>query len=60
MSERVNGIIIAIDGPSGAGKSTVARLLAKRLGYVQIDTGAMYRAAALLIERSGIDPTDLY
>jgi len=59
MSERVNGIIIAIDGPSGAGKSTVARLLAKRLGYVQIDTGAMYRAVALLIERSGFDPTDL-
>ena len=59
MSERVNGIIIAIDGPSGAGKSTVARLLAERLGYVQIDTGAMYRAVALLIERSGIDPTDL-
>jgi cytidylate kinase len=59
MDERVNGIIIAIDGPSGAGKSTVARLLAERLGYVQIDTGAMYRAAALLIEQSGIDVADL-
>jgi cytidylate kinase len=59
MAARSNGIIIAIDGPSGAGKSTVARLLAKRLGYVQIDTGAMYRAAALLIEQSGIDPKDL-
>ncbi|MEI6207958.1 MAG: (d)CMP kinase [Desulfuromonadales bacterium] len=59
MSERVNGIIIAIDGPSGAGKSTLARLLAQRLGYLQIDTGAMYRAAALLIEQSGIDLTEL-
>ena len=58
MGIRARGIIIAIDGPSGAGKSTVARLLAERLGYVQIDTGAMYRAAALLIEQSGIDPAD--
>jgi len=58
MSKRPNGIIIAIDGPSGAGKSTVARLLAERMGYVQIDTGAMYRAVALLIEESGIDPAD--
>ena len=36
--------VIAIDGPAGAGKSTIARILAKRLGYLYIDTGAMYRA----------------
>lgn len=46
--------IIAIDGPSGAGKSTVGKALARRLGYLYIDTGAMYRAVALTIKRSGI------
>jgi len=40
-------IIIAIDGPAGSGKSTTARLLAQRLGYIYIDTGAMYRAVTL-------------
>ena len=59
MQSRPDGIIIAIDGPSGAGKSTIARLLAERLGYVQIDTGAMFRAAALLLSRAGIDLDDL-
>ena len=38
---------IAIDGPAGAGKSTVAKAVAKRLGYIYVDTGAMYRAMAL-------------
>lgn len=46
---------IAIDGPAGAGKSTVARMLAKRLGYIYIDTGAMYRAVTLMALREGVD-----
>ena len=52
------GPVIAIDGPSGAGKSTTARLLAERLGYVYIDTGAMYRAIGWKAKREGIDPSD--
>ncbi len=47
---------IAIDGPSGAGKSTVARALSKRLGYLYIDTGAMYRTVALRAKEKGISP----
>ncbi|MFL5457135.1 MAG: (d)CMP kinase [Myxococcales bacterium] len=46
--------IIAIDGPAGAGKSTVARKLARRLGYAMVDTGAIYRAVALAAQRAGI------
>jgi CMP/dCMP kinase len=45
---------IAIDGPAGAGKSTIAKELAARLGFILVDTGAMYRALALLAERSGL------
>jgi cytidylate kinase len=59
MSSRPDGIVIAIDGPSGAGKSTITRLLAEHLGYIQIDTGAMFRAAALLLSRAGVDLDDL-
>ena len=49
---------IAIDGPAGAGKSTVAKMIAKELGYLYIDTGAMYRAVALLGMRAGISVDD--
>lgn len=51
-------INIAIDGPAGAGKSTVARAVAKKLGILYLDTGAMYRAMALKAMREGINPND--
>lgn len=51
-------IVVALDGPSGAGKSTAARMLAQRLGYRYIDTGAMYRALALLVKEKGISLED--
>ena len=54
----MSGFIIAIDGPSGAGKSTITRLLADRLGFLHIDTGAMFRAVALMARRAGIAPED--
>jgi cytidylate kinase len=50
--------VVAIDGPSGAGKSTVARELARRLGYIHLDTGAMYRAVALAATRARIALND--
>lgn len=56
--QRRNGLIVAIDGPSGAGKSTITRMLAERLGYIHIDTGAMFRAMALAVKRAGISPDD--
>ncbi len=49
---------VAIDGPAGAGKSTVAKILAGRLGYIYVDTGAMYRAMAFHFLRLGIDGGD--
>jgi cytidylate kinase len=51
-------LIIAIDGPSGVGKSTLSKRLAGELGYVNLDTGAMYRAVTLAARRRGIDPVD--
>jgi len=51
-------ISIAIDGPSGAGKSTLARKAAAILGYLYVDTGAIYRTVALSAVRRGIDPAD--
>jgi CMP/dCMP kinase len=55
---RAKGLIVAIDGPAGAGKSTVARELSRRLGYVYVDTGAMYRVVGLLAREQGIEPDD--
>jgi len=51
-------LIIAIDGPSGSGKSTLGRLLARALGLLYIDTGAMYRAVALAVMESSVNATD--
>jgi cytidylate kinase len=53
-------LIVAIDGPAGAGKSTIARSLARRLGFTYLDSGAMYRAVALWALRAGIDLDDLH
>lgn len=50
----MNTIAVAIDGPSGAGKSTIARAAAKALGFVYVDTGAMYRTIGLAVSRQGI------
>lgn len=51
-------LIIAIDGPSGVGKSTLSKRLASELGYVNLDTGAMYRAVALAAQQRGIEASD--
>jgi cytidylate kinase len=51
-------LIVAIDGPSGVGKSTLSKLLSLDLGYINLDTGAMYRAVALASLRQGIDAKD--
>ena len=52
------GKVIAIDGPSGAGKGTIAKLLAGKLGFSYLDTGALYRAVALTLREKGINPED--
>lgn len=51
-------MIVAIDGPAGVGKSTAAKLLASRLGYLYLDTGALYRAVAWAVLQEGHDPAD--
>ena len=57
MSESVTSSrVIAIDGPAGTGKSTVSKLLAQRVGAHYLDTGAMYRAATLAVQRAGVSP----
>lgn len=58
MSEK--RIIVAIDGPAGAGKSTLAKRIADRLGFVYINTGAMYRAVALWALRLGVEMSDMH
>jgi cytidylate kinase len=50
--------VVAVDGPVGSGKSTVARLVARRLGYIYLDTGAMYRAVGLLAGEAGVPLDD--
>ena len=55
---RGNMYNIAIDGPAGAGKSTIARMAAEKLGFIYVDTGAMYRAMALYFIRNGISSSD--
>lgn len=50
----VSAEIVTIDGPSGAGKSTISRMLARELGYTYLDTGAMYRAVGLAVQRAGL------
>ena len=49
---------VAIDGPAGAGKSTIAKLISKQMGYIYVDTGAMYRAMAVYFNQNNIDPAD--
>ena len=58
MSENNHFIAAAIDGPAGAGKSTIARIAAKELGFIYIDTGAMYRSIGLACMKSNIDVND--
>ena len=52
------GFNVAIDGPAGAGKSTIAKLVAKEMNFIYVDTGAMYRAIALYLLRKGVTPEE--
>lgn len=51
-------IAVAVDGPAGAGKSSISKVVAKKLGYLYIDTGAMYRAVTWAVLQNGLEPTD--
>src|SRR5689334_16532446 len=53
-----SAIVIAIDGPSGSGKSTASRNTARRLGFIHVDTGAMYRTVTWAVLNAGIAPED--
>ncbi|WP_019680822.1 (d)CMP kinase [Ruminococcus flavefaciens] len=52
-------INIAIDGPAGAGKSTIAKMVSKEMGYIYVDTGALYRTIALFITENNIADKDI-
>ncbi|MBE6915937.1 MAG: (d)CMP kinase [Ruminococcaceae bacterium] len=54
----MNYISIAIDGPSGAGKSTISKEVAKKMGYLYVDTGAIYRTVGVFVRTHGVDPRD--
>lgn len=58
MIEKNEPIAVAIDGPSGAGKSTIARILAKELQFIYVDTGALYRAVGHHMLSAGVEPAD--
>ncbi|MCA9160243.1 MAG: (d)CMP kinase [Planctomycetales bacterium] len=58
IKDSAAGVVIAIDGPAGAGKSTVARMLAEKLQFDFLDTGALYRCVTLAVLQAGIDPRD--
>ena len=55
----MKNINIAIDGPAGAGKSTIAKMVSKKLGYIYVDTGALYRTIALYITENNISDEDI-
>lgn len=55
----MNHISVAVDGPSGAGKSTLSKAVAKKLGFLYVDTGAIYRTVGLFCVRKGVDTTDM-
>ena len=55
----MKNVNIAIDGPAGAGKSTIAKMVSKQLGYIYVDTGALYRAVALYLTEKGVKDEDI-